>query len=138
MLENPNVRTPITIGLGAITGALSRYYLEQWLTLPTPLTFPMGTFLVNISGCFFMGLITTLMIRRLFLKPDLILLITTGFLGAYTTFSSYELEAEQLLDFKNRQIGLLYWVSSPLLGFLSFGLGVTLAKTIQPIDQVDE
>ncbi|MGD1931556.1 MAG: fluoride efflux transporter CrcB [Leptolyngbyaceae cyanobacterium] len=138
MLENPNIRTPITIGLGAIAGALSRYYLGQWLTLLTPLTFPMGTFLVNISGCFFMGLITTLMIRRLSLKPDLVLLITTGFLGAYTTFSSYELEAEQLLDFKNPQIGLLYWVSSPLLGFLSFGLGVALAKTTQPIEQVDE
>ena len=138
MLEDPNVRTPITIGLGAIAGALSRYYLGQWLTLLTPLIFPMGTFLVNISGCFFMGLITTLMVRRLFLKPDLMLLITTGFLGAYTTFSSYEFEAEQLLDFRNRPIGWLYWISSPLLGFLSFGLGVALAKIVQPIDQVDE
>lgn len=138
MLENPNIRTPIAIGLGAIGGALSRYYLGQWLTLSTLLTFPTGTFLVNISGCFLMGLITTLMIRRLSLKPDLMLLSTTGFLGAYTTFSSYELEAEQLLDFSNWQIGLLYWVSSPLLGFLSFGLGVALAKVVQPIDQVDE
>ncbi|MEL6401568.1 MAG: fluoride efflux transporter CrcB [Cyanobacteria bacterium J06607_6] len=138
MLENPNIRTPIIIGLGAIAGALSRYYLGQWLTLPTLLTFPMGTLFVNISGCFFMGLITTLMIRRLSLKPDLMLLITTGFLGAYTTFSSYELEAEQLLDFSNWQIGLLYWVSSPLLGFFSFGLGVAFAKVVQPINQVDE
>ena len=138
MLENPRIRTPIAIGLGAIGGALSRYYLGQWLTPLTPLTFPMGTFLVNISGCFLMGLITTLMIRRLSLKPDLMLLSTTGFLGAYTTFSSYELEAEQLLDFSNWQMGLLYWVSSPLLGFFSFGLGVALAKVVQPIDQVDE
>ena len=139
MLENPNIRTPIIIGLGAIAGALSRYYLGQWLILPTPLTFPMGTLFVNISGCFFMGLITTLMVRRLSLKPDLMLLITTGFLGAYTTFSSYELETEQLLvDFKTPQIGLLYWLISPLLGLLSFGFGVALAKTIQPINQVDE
>ncbi|MGD1942908.1 MAG: fluoride efflux transporter CrcB [Leptolyngbyaceae cyanobacterium] len=138
MLENPTIRAPMAIGLGAIAGALSRYYLGQWLTPAIPLAFPVGTFLVNISGCFLMGLMTALMIRRLSLNPDLALLITTGFLGAYTTFSSYELEAENLLEIKHLQTGLVYWIISPLLGFLCFYTGVLLAKIIQPVDQLDE
>ena len=138
MLENPNIRAPMAIGLGAIAGALSRYYLGQWLTPATPLTFPVGTFFVNISGCFLMGLITALMIRRLSLKPDVALLITTGCLGAYTTFASYELEAENLLEIKSLQTGLVYWLISPLLGFICFYTGVSLAKIIQPVDQLDE
>ena len=134
MLEKPNIRVPIGISLGAIAGALCRYYVGQWLRQSIDTNFPIGTLIVNLSGCFLMGLITTLAAKTFSLSPDLVLLLTTGFLGAYTTFSSYELDAANLLELKNLQGDLLYWIGSPLLGLLGFGLGVTLAKLAKPLN----
>ena len=128
MLENFNIRAIIGISLGAIGGALCRYYLGLWLTNSINTGFPIGTLVVNLSGCFFLGLITTLTMERSHLSPDLVLLMTTGFLGAYTTFSSYELDTANLLKVKNLQNDLVYWIGSPLLGFLCFNLGVKLIK----------
>jgi CrcB protein len=128
MSKNFNIRVPLAIGLGAIAGALCRYYFGWWLTQSFDTGFPTGTLVVNLSGCFFMGLITTLATDRLLFNPDLILLLTTGFLGAYTTFSAYELDAANLLEEKSLQGDLAYWIGSPLLGFLCFNLGVKLTK----------
>jgi len=128
MSKNSNIRAIIAIGLGAITGALCRYYLGLWLTNSINTGFPIDTLVVNLSGCFLMGLITTLTMERSLLSPDFVLLMTTGFLGAYTTFSSYELDTANLLEVKNLQNDLVYWIGSPLLGFLCFNLGVKLIK----------
>ena len=138
MLEKLNMRAPIAISLGAIAGALCRYYFGQWLIQSMQTGLPIGTLIVNLSGCFLMGLITTFVAGRFSLSPDLVLLLTTGFLGAYTTFSMYELDAANLLEVKNLQDDLIYWISSPLLGLLCFGLGVTLAKWTQPSNQENE
>lgn len=128
MLKNFNIRVPIAISLGAIAGALCRYYLGWWVTQLIDTEFPTRTLVVNLSGCFFMGLITTLATERSLLSPDLVLLLTTGFLGAYTTFSSYELDTANLLEMKSLQSDLVYWIGSPLLGFFCFNLGVRLIK----------
>lgn len=128
MSKNSNIRIPIAISLGAIAGALCRYYLGLWLTQSLDTVFLIGTIVVNLSGCFLMGLITTLVTECWVLSPDLIHLLTTGFLGAYTTFSSYELDAANLLELKSFQNDLVYWIGSPLLGFLCFNLGVSLTK----------
>ncbi|MGV2829086.1 fluoride efflux transporter CrcB [Myxosarcina sp. GI1(2024)] len=132
MLENFHTRATIAISLGAIAGALCRYYLGDWLTQLVEIEFPIGTLIVNLSGCFLMGLITTLATERLLLKPDLVLMLTTGFLGSYTTFSSYELDSANLLEMRSLQIDLAYWVGTPLLGFLCFSLGSRLAEFIRP------
>ncbi len=131
MAKNSNIRATIAIGLGAIAGSLSRYYLGLWLTEYLNTGFPIGTLVVNISGCFFIGLITTLARDYSLLNPDLVLLMTTGFLGAYTTFSSYELDTANLLEAKNLQNDLAYWIGTPLLGLLCFYLGVRLTKLTQ-------
>ena len=128
MSKNSNIRAPLAIGLGAIAGALCRYYLGLWLTQSSHTGFPTGTLVVNLSGCFLMGLITTLATEGSFLSPDFVLLLTTGFLGAYTTFSSYELDTANLLEARKLQNDLAYWIGSPLLGFLCFKLGVSLIK----------
>ncbi len=65
MLESSSIRVSIAIDLRAITTALSRYYLGLWLTQSINVDFPIGTLIVNLSGCLFMGLITTLVVRRL-------------------------------------------------------------------------
>lgn len=138
MLENSNIRAPIAVALGAIAGSLCRYYVGQWLTQSINTEFPIETLIVNLSGCFLMGLIVTLFVEKFSWKPDLILLLTTGFLGAYTTFSAYELDTANLLEKKNLQADLIYWIGSPLMGLLLFYLGVILARLIHSSDQLND
>lgn len=126
---NGNVRMPLAISFGAIPGALSRYYLtlgfNQWLGT----AFPFGTFAINLSGAFLMGFFTHLAVERSVISPDLRLMIAVGFLGSYTTFSTYELDAEKLLAAGQWQI-LLYWIGSALLGVLCLELGRYLAQRL--------
>jgi CrcB protein len=137
MAENFNIRTPMAIALGAIAGALCRYYIGVELTQIIDTSFPIDTLIVNVTGCFLMGLITTFAVQKFALSPDLMLLLTTGFLGAYTTFSSYELETAGLLS-NNRLVDeLLYWIGSPLLGLLGFYLGVWLMRSRFPSQEAD-
>lgn len=127
---NANVRVPLAISFGAIAGALSRYYLtlgfNQWLGT----AFPFGTFVINLSGALFMGFFTHLAVERSIIPPDLRLIIAVGFLGSYTTFSTYELDAEKLLMDEQWQITSLYWIGSALLGVLCLELGSYLARRL--------
>ncbi|MBW4614519.1 MAG: fluoride efflux transporter CrcB [Desmonostoc vinosum HA7617-LM4] len=128
MLQNPAIRTPIGISLGAISGALSRYYFGLWFAGLFDTGFPYSTLIINVSGCFVMGFFTTLALRRFItIHPDIRLLVTTGFLGSYTTFSTYELDAAKLFRQHSLEIGLVYWFSSYVLGLLSLLLGNAIA-----------
>ncbi|MEM9769266.1 MAG: CrcB family protein, partial [Cyanobacteria bacterium P01_D01_bin.71] len=86
------------------------------------------TFGVNLTGCFLMGFVTTVAGRRWPLPPELLLLLTTGFLGSYTTFSSYELETAFLSDRGDLLPVIAYWLGSPLLGIACLLLGTELAN----------
>jgi fluoride exporter len=128
MLQDPAVRAPIAISLGAIGGALSRYYLTLWCTHQFGADFPYGTWVINLSGCFLMGFIATLALDVNLISPDLRLLLTTGFLGAYTTFSTYGLDTLNLLQMQHWAIAGGYWLSSAALGIACVQLGALLAK----------
>lgn len=129
MLQNPAVRTPVGISLGAIAGALSRYYLGLWFTQLFGTGFPYSTLIVNLSGCFVMGFFTTLALGPLItIHPDMRLLVTTGFLGSYTTFSTYELDTAKLLQERSLEIDLVYWLSSAFFGLISLFLGNAIAE----------
>ena len=136
--ENPNIRASIAVGIGAIAGSLCRYYAGQWLTQSIDTGFPIGTLIININGCFLMGSITILVANKFSWNPDLILLLTTGFLGAYTTFSAYELDADNLLEMKNLQGYLIYWIGSPIIGFLFFYFGVILVRLTHSTNQLND
>lgn len=132
MLQNPAVRTPVGISIGAIAGALSRYYLGLWFTQLFGTEFPYSTLIINVSGCFVMGFFTTLALGRFIaIHPDIRLLVTTGFLGSYTTFSTYELDTAKLLQERNLEVDLVYWLSSAVLALLSLLLGNALAEFIR-------
>jgi CrcB protein len=120
-------RAPLALSLGAIPGALSRYYLGGWLSELTGLeNFPIGTMGINLLGCFLMGSFIAWSYRYETIPPEIRLLVATGFLGSLTTFSSYELELETLADTRGWQQDLLYGLGSPLLGlaFLYGGLAL--------------
>lgn len=129
MLQDPTIRHPIAISLGAIAGALSRYYLTLWFAQRFGVSFPYGTFFINLTGCLLMGFFVTLTVERVTtFPPDIRLMVTTGFLGAYTTFSTYGLETFTLLrDGLYLRAGF-YWAGSALLGVLGVQLGVILAR----------
>jgi CrcB protein len=121
---------PLAVSLGAIPGALSRYYLtvlfSQWLGA----SFPFGTFFINLSGALLMGFFATLALERVITSPELQLLITTGFLGSYTTFSTYALDTSVLLRGRNRAKALFYWAGSVVLGGICLEIGIALAKLL--------
>lgn len=123
MVQHPAVRAPIAISLGAIAGALSRYYIGGWLQGWSN-GFPVGTLVVNVTGCFVLGLLAVLSVgRTVMLPPDARLLLATGFLGSYTTFSSYELDTAHLLRDRSLPLAVLYWAGSAVLGLLAVHLG---------------
>ena len=118
------------ISLGAIAGALSRYYLTLAFSRWLGTAFPYGTFTINISGAFIMGFFTTLVLEKVVLSPDLRLLITVGFLGSYTTFSTYALDTANLLKMSSRFVTLFYWLGSPFLGLISLEIGSFFARKL--------
>lgn len=123
------IRNPIAISLGAIAGALSRYYLTLWFSDRFGVSFPYGTFFINISGCFAMGFFATFALNHVtIISPEVRLLVATGFLGAYTTFSTYGLDTVGLLRNSTMLTATFYWAGSAILGIISVQLGVILAK----------
>ncbi|TVQ46411.1 MAG: fluoride efflux transporter CrcB [Gloeocapsa sp. DLM2.Bin57] len=123
------MRPFLAIILGAIPGVLSRYLLFTWLNDPNlGNLYPFGTFFVNVSGCLLMGFISSLMLERWSINEEIRLLLTTGFLGSYTSFSTYELDSVKILLESNWIKEGLYWIGTPLMGIISFSLGTILAK----------
>lgn len=129
MLSDPNLRVPIAISLGAIAGALSRYYLTLWFAKTFGTGFPYGTFFINLTGCLGMGFFVTFALERVaIIPPEVRLMVTTGFLGAYTTFSTYGLESLSLLRDRNFPAAIFYWAGSAILGIISVQFGIILAR----------
>jgi fluoride exporter len=128
----PTIRSPLAISLGAVAGALSRYYLTNWFIQKFGIQFPYGTFFINLTGCLAMGFFVTVAIEKS-LPLDLRLLAATGFLGAYTTFSTYGLDSLTLLNSGKINLASLYWGGSAVLGILCVQLGITLANLIKPL-----
>lgn len=135
MLKRAAVRTAIAISLGAIAGALGRYYVGLWLSsgLDSVLDpkLPYSTFIINLTGCFAMGLVSSLLGPASGGFDEIRLLLTTGFLGSYTTFSTYELDSISLLGQGQTSAALLYWSGSLGFGCLSLVLGTALAHWLQ-------
>lgn len=112
---------------GAGLGGLARYISGTWIMGRTGGSFPTGTFLINISGSFLIGLIMTLLTERFQPHPNLRLFLVVGMLGGYTTFSSFEYETLQAVRSGERWMGILYVTGSVILGYLSVWLGAALA-----------
>lgn len=129
MLFDPGIRAAIAISLGAIGGALSRYYLTLLMNTLLPAVFPYGTFLINLSGCVGIGLLSTVFGDRFpHISPDLRLLLITGFMGSYTTFSTYGLESLALFQQGRQGTALAYWLGSMALALPAVYVGTWLAR----------
>ena len=107
---------------GAGFGGLARYTLGAWIMAKYGGTFPLGTFAVNVSGAFLIGLVMALT-ERLNPHPNWRLFLVPGLLGGYTTFSSFEYEALQAVRTGERWMGLLYVAGSVVAGYVAVWLG---------------
>ncbi len=120
----------IAIAVGAVPGALSRYYVTLWCKQAFGNKFPYGTFLINITGCLAMGFFITLISGIKNFSPEVRLMVATGFLGAYTTFSTYGFDTLTLWRSGNSVATLFYWAGSAIFGVIGVLLGVFLAQLI--------
>jgi CrcB protein len=118
----------LLISLGAVLGANLRYWLTGWATQRWGAAFPFGTWIINMSGSLLLGLLTALAAQRFPLDPRMRLLIAVGFLGAYTTFSTYTLESVDLISKGAWLPGLLNLFGSSAAGWLAAGLGLFLGR----------
>ena len=112
---------------GAGLGGLARYVAGTWVMAKYGGRFPLGTFVINVSGSFLMGILMTLFTERLHPHPNGRLFLVVGILGGYTTFSSFEYEAYQAVRDGARWMGMLYVTGSVLVGYLGVWLGAMLA-----------
>jgi CrcB protein len=120
----------LLIALGGSLGALARYGASFWVQERVSGAFPYGTFIVNISGCLVMGLVMTRLNEGGEVSVNWRFLVPVGFIGAYTTFSSFEFEMFRLAEQGTPLIGLAYLVSSVILGYLALWLGVIIARAL--------
>jgi CrcB protein len=112
---------------GAGLGGVARYAAGAWIMAKYGGRFPMGTFVINISGSFLIGVLMTLLADRFHPHPNWRLFVIVGILGGYTTFSSFEYETLQVVRDGERSLGLLYVGGSVVLGYLGVWLGTLLA-----------
>lgn len=118
------------IGIGGFLGAITRYGVALWIGQRWGRSFPLGTFVVNVSGSFLVGLLMSLFTARFMANPQWRLLLVVGFLGAYTTFSTLEYETGALIKDGEWLISLLNVVLSVFAGFIALKLGEVIAKSI--------
>jgi CrcB protein len=120
----------LIIGLGGFLGAVARYIVALWIGQRWGRIFPLGTFAVNISGSFLISLLMSLFTEKFMVNPQLRLFLVIGFLGAYTTFSTFEYETGNLVKDGEWSIALANVILSVIAGFVALKFGEFIAKSI--------
>lgn len=117
------VAVVVLVALAGALGAPSRYALESWTRARRPTVTPVGTLLVNVSGSLALGVVVGLALAH-GLDPDVRTVVGTGFLGAYTTFSTYAYEAVRRADERHRRVAAAYALGSVVAATLAASLGL--------------
>lgn len=120
----------LLIALAGSLGALSRYALGGYINSTTGWAFPLGTFAINVTGSFILGFAGTFGLERFIVNPNYRTAFTVGFVGAYTTFSTWSFETLRLIEDGSYGLALANAVGSLVAGLVAVWLGVVLARTI--------
>ncbi len=118
----------LVVLVGGGVGALARYIAASAIMSRFGGKFPLGTLVINVTGSFLIGFLMTMLTERFHLDPVWRLLLVVGFLGGYTTFSSFEWETYTAVREGALWAGMLNVVSSIMLGYVAVWLGVILAR----------
>jgi fluoride exporter len=122
------MKSLLVVAAGGALGSMGRYLATIYISRTTNLTFPMGTFVVNITGCFLIGILFGLFAKHAVMTTDWRLFLITGICGGYTTFSSFSLESIALFRQGSYTYFLLYIIGSVILGLLATIAGMTLTR----------
>ena len=112
------------VGFGGFIGACLRYIMSNILFLPNKFAFPWNTLLINISGCFFLGVVLGFGLTNNYVKEFMII----GVLGGFTTFSTFGFEAYGLFNSGSYKLMLMYVISSSIMGILAVFIGQIIAS----------
>lgn len=119
----------VAVGIGGFLGAVARYALGSYIGGRYGVRFPLGTFVINVSGSFLLGLILTLLTRTT-ASAYWRYLIPIGFIGAYTTFSTFEYETLRAIQDGQLMTGLLNVALSLFVGFIAVWVGVEVGRVL--------
>ena len=118
----------LVVAIGGALGAMSRYAVALLVAAFWKFDFPLATLLINVSGSLILGFFSTFAAERMAIDPLWRLLIATGFVGAYTTFSTFEFETQRLTESGAIGWALLNVTTSVIAGFAAVQLGVMFAR----------
>ena len=118
------------IALGGATGAVSRYLLATWAHGLWEGRMPVGTLMVNLLGSFAIGIVYVLVVERQIIHPDWRGVLMVGFLGAFTTFSTFSLETISLMEAGHIVHALVYMLGSAILCVVMAGTAIQLTRLV--------
>ncbi|OGO57695.1 MAG: hypothetical protein A2Z32_06570 [Chloroflexi bacterium RBG_16_69_14] len=118
----------VLIGIGGIVGANARYLVSVWAARRIGASFPHGTLIVNLSGSLLLGFVATWIVGRVVYEREIQLLVSVGFLGAYTTFSTFAFESVGLLRRRAYVLASANVLGSAVLGLLGAWIGAMVAR----------
>jgi len=118
------------VGLGGFLGANARYLLGGFISERWGAVFPLGTFVINVTGSFILGFFLAYAQDRPWLEPSARLTFAVGFVGAYTTFSNFEYETMRLLQEREVMLAMLNIFGSLLTGMIGVFAGFALGEWI--------
>jgi len=121
----------LMVGIGGGLGSILRFWLGSYIGSRMGSRFPYGPFVINITGSFLIGLVFAFLTARTQWSPNWRYLIPIGFIGGYTTFSSFEYETLQTIQDGQIGLGLLYVAASVVVGFAAVWGGMMAGRAIQ-------
>jgi fluoride exporter len=120
----------LLVGIGSFVGGNARFILARWVGGMIDARFPLGTFLINVSGSFVLGLIGGLIAQRAIPNADAVrLALGVGFCGGFTTFSTFEFETNALLEDGVWLTAVMNVVLSLVAGLVAVRLGLVAARS---------
>ncbi|PLX66101.1 MAG: fluoride efflux transporter CrcB [Denitrovibrio sp.] len=118
----------LLIGMGGFLGAVSRYYVSKGSAVLLGNKIPYGTLMVNIIGSFLLGLIFTLSVEKLAISENMRFFIAVGFLGAFTTFSTFSVESLYLIEDGAYTSAIIYIMGNLVLSLSAAFIGILIAR----------
>jgi CrcB protein len=120
----------LAVAVGGALGAVARYYLGGSALSRVAVPFPTATFVINVTGSFILGFFLTLATERMNVNPHLRLAVAVGFVGAYTTFSTFEYETAKLIEERGYLLAFLNVTLSFIVGLAAVWGGIAAARKL--------
>ena len=120
----------LLVGLGGFAGAVLRWLVDGWVSERNPTAFPFGTLVVNLTGSFLLGVLFAWVIERNVLPADVRAPVMIGFIGAYTTFSTFMLESWRLVEDGAWALATANLVGSVVLGLVAVVAGLAVGRAL--------